>query len=62
MEIQERRLTASEECVCMSVQVVEHAAAVNKLNAMEAESHAAEQRLQAVRDEILAAQQAKVRR
>lgn len=42
-----------------SMQVVEHAAAVNKLNAMEVGSSAAEQRLRQVRDEILAAQQAK---
>lgn len=46
--------------VCLT-QVVEHAAAVNKLNVVEVVSSATEQRLRQVRDEILAAQQAKAR-
>ena len=45
--------------ILLFTQVVEHAAAVNKLNAMEVGSNASEQRLRQVRDEILAAQQAK---
>lgn len=40
--------------------VVEHAAAVNKLNAMEVAASAADHRLRQLRDDILAAQQAKV--
>ena len=44
----------------LSIQVVEHAAAVNKLNAAEVASNAADQRLRQIRDEIHAAQQAKV--
>ena len=44
----------------MCVQVVEHAAAVNKLNAVEVGANAADQRMRQIRDDILAAQQAKV--